>query len=115
RESLMASSVNLVSLITRFITPEMITRASTALGLDRNVIEKAMSAGIPGILASLVSLVSKPGGAARIENAIEQHDPGLLANIGNVIGTPEQRSVVDNGMSSLSSLLGSSATSTLSN
>jgi hypothetical protein len=107
------ATTNIVTLITQFITPEMLGRVSSALGVDRATIQKAVGAGVPGILAALTSLLAKPGGASKIENAIDQQQPGLLANIGKMLGTPQQAIAVDAGLGSLSSLLGGSTTSAL--
>jgi len=109
----MPSSPNLVSLISQFITPEMLGRIASSFGIDRAAVQKAVGAGIPGILAALVSTVSKPGGAAKIENAIDQQEPGLLATAARMIGTPQQANVAEEGLGALSSLLGGSTTSTL--
>ena len=112
KECLMATT-NIVSLITQFITPEMVGRVSTALGIDRATLQKAIGAGVPGILAALTSLVARPAGALTIENAVNEQQPGLLSSIGNMLGTPQQSSMLDQGLGSLSSLLGGNMTSAL--
>jgi hypothetical protein len=109
------ATTNIVTLITQFITPEMLGRVSSALGIDRATVQKAVGAGVPGILAALTSLLAKPGGASKIENAIDQQQPGLLTNIGKMLGTPQQATAVDAGLGSLSSLLGGGTTSVLAN
>jgi hypothetical protein len=109
------ATTNIVSLITQFITPEMLGRVSSALGVDRATIQKAVGAGVPGILAAFTSLLAKPGGATKIENAIDQQQPGLLTNIGSMLGTSQQAKVIDTGLGSLSSLLGGGTTSVLAN
>ena len=109
----MPSSPNLVSLISQFITPDMLGRIASAFGIDRAAVQKAVGAGIPGILAALTSTVSKPGGAARVENAIDQQEPGLLATAARMMGTPQQATVAEEGLGALSSLLGGNTTSTL--
>ncbi|HWK32468.1 MAG TPA: DUF937 domain-containing protein [Hyphomicrobium sp.] len=109
----MPSSPNLVSLISQFITPDMLGRIASSLGVDRAAVQKAVGAGIPGILAALISTVSKPGGAARVENAVDQQEPGLLATAARMMGTPQQATVAEEGLGALSSLLGGNTTSTL--
>jgi len=106
---------NLVTLITQFITPEMLGRLASALGVDRGAVQKAVSAGVPGILAALLSTVTKPGGATKIENAIDEQEPGMLAEAARTMGTPQQARVAEQGFGALSSLLGGSTTSALSN
>jgi hypothetical protein len=109
------ATTNIVTLVTQYITPEMLGRVSSALGIDRATIQKAVGAGVPGILAALTALVAKPGGASKLENAIDQQQPGMLTNIGKMLGTPQQATAVDAGLGSLSSLLGGGTTSVLGN
>jgi hypothetical protein len=104
---------NLVSSATKILTPELLRRIASGLGLDKAVVEKAVTAGIPGLLAALASLVAKPGGAAKLSDAVAQEQPGILTNIANVLGGPQQGTIIDNGVDMLSSLLGGSTTSAL--
>jgi hypothetical protein len=46
-------AINLVSLIMQFLTPDMIGRIASALGLDRNNTQTAIGAAVPGLLAGL--------------------------------------------------------------
>lgn len=111
----MSSTPNLVTLISQFITPEMLNRSASALGVDLSSMQKGVSAGIPGILAALTSSVMKPGGIAKIENAIDQQQPGVLADTARMMGTPQQARVADEGLNSLSSVLGGGTMSALAN
>jgi hypothetical protein len=108
-------SANLISSITQALSANIVTRIASGLGLDRSQAEKALQAGIPGLLAALVSLISRPGGVSALDSAIAQQPPGLLSNLGNVIGSPTQNSVVESGSSLLNSLLGGSTSSALTN
>ena len=65
KESLMPT--NLVATITKVITPELMARIASGLGLDQAAVQKAVTAGVPGLLAALTSLVAKPGGAEKTE------------------------------------------------
>lgn len=107
-------STNLVASVAKLLTPDLLSRLSSVLGIDQSTIEKAVSAGVPGIFAALVSLVSKPGGAAKISDVVRQQPPGSLSEIASA-GAAAQRNIMDTGMSSLSSLLGGSTMSALSN
>jgi hypothetical protein len=55
-------AVNLVSLVMQFLTPDMIGRIATALGLDRNLVQTAINAAVPGMLAGLTGVSAQPGG-----------------------------------------------------
>ena len=104
---------NLVSSVTKILTPELLRRLASGLGLDKAIVEKAVSAGIPGLLAALTSLVAKPGGAEKLSDAVAQEQPGILTNIANVLGGTGQGALIDNGVNTLSSLLGGNTTSAL--
>jgi Bacterial protein of unknown function (DUF937)/PRC-barrel domain len=104
---------NLVSSVTKIISPELLPRMAAGLDLDQAVVEKAVTAGIPGLLAALTSLLAKPGGAERLNDAVAQGPPGILTNIANVLGGPQQGALIDNGVDMLSSLLGGGTTSAL--
>ena len=56
-------ATNLVSLVMQFLTPEMIGRVATALGLDRTLVQSAIGAAIPGLLAGFSGIATQPGGA----------------------------------------------------
>ncbi len=105
-------STNLVAAATKLITPELMSRIASMLGIDQSAIEKAISAGIPGVLAAFTSLVGRPGGTARLADAVTQQQPGALANLAGA-GVAGQRDMVDSGLGTLASLLGGSSTSTL--
>ena len=108
-------ATNLISTITQVLSSNLITRIASSLGLDKTVAEKALQAGIPSLLAALTSLVSKPGGAAALNGAIARQEPGVLSNLVSVIGGSAQKSLIDNGASTLTSLLGGTTTSALTN
>jgi hypothetical protein len=96
---------NLVSLVMQFLTPDMIGRIATALGLDRNFLQSAINAAVPALLAGLTGLAEKPGGAAKLVDAVKQQS-GVLDNFANTIGSGGQSSLVDTGSRLLTSLLG---------
>ena len=112
-------ATNLISLITQFLTPDMIAKIASALGLDRSIAQKAIAAAIPAILASLGNAVSKPGGERQLANALSQQPAGALDNLMNIMSGSgqkslvEQRSFVESGSSLLSGLLGGSTLDSL--
>jgi Bacterial protein of unknown function (DUF937)/PRC-barrel domain len=106
---------NLVASITNVLSSELVSRIASGLGLDRAAVEKAVTASIPALLAALTSLVAKPEGPAKLSDAVAQQQPGILTNIANVIGGAGQKEMIDNGLGTLSSLLGRSILSSLTN
>ena len=106
-------STNLISLGLKYLTPDVISRIASALGVDKTLIGKAATAALPALIGSLAGAVSKPDGASRLNNAIAQQRPGLLDNLSSIIGGSGQQDLVENGMKALGSLLGTSSVPSL--
>jgi len=98
-------AINLVSLITQFLTPDMIARIASALGVDRNNTQTAIGAAVPGLLAGLTGVAAQPGGAQKLVDAVKQQT-GALGSFANMIGASSQSSLIEKGSQILSSLLG---------
>src|SRR5262244_2250315 len=98
-------AVNLVSLIMQFLTPDMMGRIASALGLDRNNTQTAIGAAIPGLLAGLSGVAAQPGGAQKLVDTVRQQT-GALGSFANMIGASGQSSLIEKGSQILSSLLG---------
>ena len=97
--------MNLVSLIMKFLTPDMIGRIASALGLDRNVTSSAIEAGIPALLAAFAGVAEKPGGPQKLADAAKQ-EVGTLDKFAGMLGATGQTSIVERGSQMLGSLLG---------
>ncbi len=99
--------MNLVSLIMKFLTPDMIGKIATALGLDQvRWSRRASAPPFPAILAGLAGAAGKPGGADMLSNAIGKQDSGLLGSLAGMLGGGGQTDLVSNGGNVLGSLLG---------
>jgi len=98
-------AINLVSLVTQFLTPEMIGRIASALGFDRTITQKAIIAAIPAILAAFSKVATQPSGAQRLADVAKQQS-SALDSFANVLGKGGQSSFIDQGSQLLSSLLG---------
>jgi len=103
-------ATNLVSLVMQFMTPDVIARIASALGLDDDIAKKAITAAVPALLAGLAGLAAKPGGARQLADALSRQQPGVTESVKNIIGGPEQHAFVETGSNSLSGLLGSFTT-----
>ena len=95
---------NMISAISRFLTPELIGKMASATGLDRGAAQKATEASVPAILGALMNTAGQPGGARQVADAIAAQSPGLLGSLATSMGGLGQ--VADKGSSALSSLLG---------
>jgi hypothetical protein len=99
-------ATNLVSFVLQFLTPDMIGRIASALGLDRNVVQGAIGAVVPSLLAGFSSVAAQPGGAQKLVDAASQQT-GALESFARMLGSGNQSSFVERGSQMLSSLLGS--------
>jgi hypothetical protein len=108
-----AMAANLVSLIMQFITPSMISKMATTLGLDRDEAQKAIGVSVPAILAGFANAATKPDGGQKLSNALAQQS-GFLDQMKTAIGSGGEKALADNGAGLLSSLLGGGAMSALS-
>lgn len=102
---------NLVSAISRFLTPELIGKMASVSGLDRGTTQSAVGACVPAILSSLADLAAKPGGARQLADTIAEQPSGILSNLAQTLGTGGMSAEKGGGM--LSSLLGGGVLNTL--
>jgi len=109
-----AMATNLVSLIMKFLTPDMIGRVASALGIDRNDTSSAIDAGVPALLAALTGVASRSGGPQKLADAAKQ-EVGTLDKIAGMIGGTGQSSIIDRGSKMLTSLLGDRDQTALAN
>jgi Bacterial protein of unknown function (DUF937) len=108
-------ATDLVSEIADVVGPTIAARVASSLGLDQASVQKAVSAAVPGLLASLVSLVSKPQGPTKLSDAVAKQQPGVLSSLVSVIGESGQKALIDKGTTALNSLLGGNTASALTN
>lgn len=105
--------MNLVSLIMKFLSPDLIMKIASTLGLDRSLIEKGIGAIVPSVLSGLAGASARPEGARSIMDTIGKLDPGMLGNLAGMIGGSNQAQLVNSGSSMLSGMLGNSAVGAL--
>jgi hypothetical protein len=98
-------AINLVSLVAEFLTPTLIGRIASALGVDRNKLQTAVNAAVPGLLAGLTGVAAQPGGAQKLVDAVGQHT-GPLDNIVSSMGAGSQTALIERESRLLTSLLG---------
>src|SRR5215468_1890416 len=99
-------ATNLVSLVLQLLTPDMIGRIASALGLDRNLVQSAIGAVVPSLLAGFSSVAAQPGGAQKLVDVASQQT-GTLESFARMLGSGNQSSFAERGSQMLSSLLGS--------
>ena len=105
-------ATNLVSLVMQFLTPEMIGRVATALGLDRTLVQSAINAAVPGLLAGFSGVATQPGGPQKLVEAAKQ-ETGTLGKFADMFGGGSQSTFIEHGSQLLTSLLGAGDQSAL--
>lgn len=69
-------AINLNSVVTQLLTPDVIAQIASFLGIDRSVAQKAAGATIPTILTSLSDLVGTPAGTNQLSKLLSQQPGG---------------------------------------
>ena len=98
-------ATNLISLIMEYLTPELIGRIASALGLDRNNASTAIGASVPALLAGICGAATQPGGAQKLLDSARQQT-GTLDKFSSMIGG-DKAGLIDKGSQMLSSLFSS--------
>src|ERR1700722_18694247 len=100
-----AMAINLVSLVSQFLTPQIISTLARALGVNEAVAQKVVAAAVPAILASLGTAAAAPGGAQKISDAISNSDPDILTKLSQAAAGGNTR-FLNEGGTLLNGLLG---------
>ena len=106
-------ATNLVSQIIEAVGPTIVSRIASSLGFDQAVTQQAINAAIPGLLAALISLVSKPQGPSKLADAVAKQPAGILSSLVDAIGGSGEKALMDKGSNTLASLLGGPVVSSL--
>lgn len=103
---------NLVSVVMQFLTPDMIAKIASALGLDRNAAQKAIGGAVPALLSGVADAATTPGGMRQLFNLLQQQS-GSLESLKSAIGGSGQKTLADSGSSMLSGLFGGGTLDTM--
>ena len=105
-------AINLVGLVSQFLTPQLVGSLARALGVNEAVAQKLVAAAVPAILASLGTAAAAPGGAQKVSDAISNSDPDILTKITQAASGGNAR-FLNEGATVLSGLLGGGGLSSL--
>jgi hypothetical protein len=105
-------AINLVSLVSQFLTPQLVGGLARALGINEAVAQKLVTAAVPAILASLGTAAAAPGGAQKVSDAVSMSDPDILTKLTGAITGGNTR-FLNEGGTLLSGLLGGGGLSSL--
>ena len=105
-------AINLVSLVSQFLTPQVVGSLARAIGVNEAVAQKLVAAAVPAILASLGTAAAAPGGAQRVSDTISNSDPDVLTKVGQAAAGGNAR-FLNEGSTLLNGLLGGGGLSSL--
>jgi uncharacterized protein DUF937 len=107
-----AMAVNLVSVVMQFLTPDVVARIASAVGLDRDIVQKAVGGAVPALLANLAEAASTPGGARQLSSTLSQQQPGALESLKNAMTGSGPAALAESGSAMLAGLFGGRALDT---
>jgi hypothetical protein len=96
-------AANLTSIVMQFLTPEVIEKIASALGLDGTATRKAAGGAVPALLAGLSDLVSTPAGTSQLSRMLSQQPGGSPADL---LRNADPQGLAANGANMLSGLFG---------
>jgi hypothetical protein len=105
--------MNIVSLAMNMLTPALIGRIATALGISPTIAQMAVTAALPAIFGGIAGKAAQPSGLGVLTGLLGQQSPGLLGNLAGMIGGSGQSGLVSAGTGALNSLFGNSTTGAL--
>ena len=103
--------MDVAKLVSQFATPTVLGQVAGALGISDSAAGKALGAAVPGVLAALLGVASKPQGAANLAASAKWLDTGADAMLGRLGQDPG--AVAGLGQNLLSSVLGVGTAGTL--
>ncbi|MBS0243964.1 MAG: DUF937 domain-containing protein [Proteobacteria bacterium] len=105
--------MNLVAIIMQYLAPALLNRVAASLGIQSPILQKAIAAILPTILAGLAGAAARPGGARKLDEVVKRQDPNILGDLGNIFGGPKAPDVAKRGNGDLGDILGGPALSGL--
>jgi hypothetical protein len=110
----MSMAINLMSLVAQVLTPQVVARIASALGINPTLAQKLVDVALPTVLAGLAGVAATPAGAQKISEAVSGQDSGVLDKIAASAGGPDQGNLTASGTQLLGTLLGGDAPRSLS-
>jgi hypothetical protein len=105
-------AIDLTSLVSDYLTPQLVARIASAIGVNPTVAQNLVDAAVPAIIGALGNAASAPGGAKKISDAVSNADPDLLTKLSTSLNAGNA-DVASGGTGALSGILGGSGLSSL--
>ncbi len=97
----------------QYLTPMLVDRIASSLGIQSPMVRSAIAAILPTILAGIAGVASKPGGGRQITDVLGKQNTDILGDLGSIFGGAKQNDVAKSGTDTLRDLLGGNAVSGL--
>lgn len=101
--------MNIVSMAMQYLTPIIVNKIASSLGINSTIAQKAIAVILPTILAGIVGKATAPGGGQILSDILGKQDAGVLGKLGDIIGGQGQKALVEQGGNVLGDLLGGNA------
>src|SRR5262249_48224434 len=108
-KGVIAMAINLTSVVTQLLTPEVIAQIASFLGIDRGATQKAVEGAVPTMLASLADLVRTPAGASQLTKLMSQQQGSPL----DLLRSSGAEGLAQTGSTMLSGLFGNKTMDTM--
>jgi hypothetical protein len=105
-------AINLVSLVSQFLTPQLVGSLARAVGVNEAIAQRLVAAAIPTVLAAFATTAAAPGGAQKVVDAVSNSDPDLLTKLTAALGGGNIRALGE-GATLLGGILGGSGLSSV--
>jgi hypothetical protein len=99
-------SANLVSLASKYLTPELLGKFASVLGEGQNAVAAASTAAVPALLNALAGVASTKDGIGRLQQAMSQQDADSLGALGESVGGTGWQNTIATGTRTLVSMFG---------
>jgi hypothetical protein len=107
--------MSLLSSISAMVTPMIVDRIASALGINSALARTAINVALPAILGAFATKAATPSGAAALQNAVTNANPNIFGSLDSILSGSNKDSFMSSSSSALNGLLGGSAVSQLAN
>jgi hypothetical protein len=103
--------MSILSSIGSMVTPLVIDRVASAIGINSTLARTAINLALPAVLNAFASKAASPAGATALHNAVAGANPNLFGSLDSLLSGGNKDAFVKSGTATLNNLLGSNAVS----
>jgi hypothetical protein len=101
--------MSILSSIASMVTPLVIDRVASAIGINSTLARTAINLALPAVLNAFASKAASPAGATAMHNAVTSANPNLFSSLDTLLSGSNKDAFVKSGTATLNNLLGSNA------